>query len=295
MALIERFTGKRGEVGGLPISRALPVVGRRSVGAWCFMDHAGPATLAPGQGMRVGPHPHTGLQTFSWMIEGEILHRDSLGSAQVLRAGQVNLMTAGRGICHSEESLTERLQLAQLWIALPDSSRFGPPRFEHFATLPQLSLGGFAGTLLVGAHGDARSPVPSDTELLGMDLVCAAAAEAALPLAAHFEWGLMALEGELTLQLDDGETASLQPGELLYLAPGQTRLQLRSAAAARLLLLGGPPFPEPLLLWWNFVGRSPDEIRRFAADWNAGQGFGEVRGYDGERLLAPEVPPLRAP
>ncbi|MCX2861550.1 pirin family protein [Paucibacter sp. PLA-PC-4] len=295
MALIERFTAKQGEVGGLPISRALPVVGRRTVGAWCFMDHAGPATLAPGRGMRVGPHPHTGLQTFSWMIEGEILHRDSLGSEQVLRAGQVNLMTAGRGICHSEESLTDRLQLAQLWIALPEHSRFTPPRFEHFAELPQLSLGGFAGTLLVGSHDGARSPVPSDTELLGMDLACVAAAVTELQVQAHFEYGLMALEGELTLQLDNGETASLQPGELLYLAPGQTRLLLRSAAAARLLLLGGPPFPEPLLLWWNFVGRSPDEIRRFAADWNAGLGFGEVRGYDGARLLAPDVPALRAP
>lgn len=295
MALIERFATRRGEVGGLPMSRALPVVGRRTVGAWCFLDHAGPATLAPGKGMRVGPHPHTGLQTFSWMIEGQILHRDSLGSAQVLRAGEVNLMTAGRGICHSEESLTERLHLAQLWIALPDSSRFGPPRFEHFEKLPKLSLGDFTGTLLVGNYGEARSPVPSDTELLGMDLVCTGAAEASLPLAAHFEWGLMALEGELTLQLDDGKTANFQPGELCCLEPGQTRLHLRSAATARLLLLGGPPFPEPLLLWWNFVGRSSDEIHRFAEDWNAGLGFGEVRGYVGERLLAPEVPPLRAP
>jgi quercetin 2,3-dioxygenase len=295
MALIERFSAKQGEVGGLPISRALPVVGRRNVGAWCFMDHAGPATLAPGQDMRVAPHPHTGLQTFSWMIEGEILHRDSLGTEQVLRSGEVNLMTAGRGICHSEESLTERLQLAQLWIALPDRARFGPPRFEHFAELPQLRVGGFSATLLVGSHGKAHSPVPSDTELLGMDLASANAAGAILPLEPHFEYGLMALEGQLTVQLDDGETAALKPGELLYLAPGQPRLQLRCAAAARLLLLGGPPFPEPLLLWWNFVGRSPDEIRGFAADWNAGRGFGEVHGYDGARLLAPEVPPLRTP
>lgn len=292
MALIERLTAKRAEVGGLPISRSLPSASRRTIGAWCFMDHAGPANLAPGQSMRVGPHPHTGLQTFSWMVEGEILHRDSLGSAQVLRAGQVNLMTAGRGICHSEESLTERLQLAQLWIALPETSRFCPPRFEHFTTLPRLSLGGFTGTLLVGALCGSRSPVPSDTELLGLELVCAGAAETALPVDTHFEWGLMTLEGEATLELDDGETASVQPGELLYLAPGHKRLQLRSEATARLLLLGGPPFLEPLLLWWNFVARSPEEIRRFASEWNAGQGFGEVRGFVGERLLAPEVPPL---
>ena len=115
-----------------PSSAPCPTRRRRIIGAWCFADHAGPATLPPERRMKVGPHPHTGLSTFSWMIEGEILHRDSLGSEQVLRPGQVNLMTAGHGISHSEESLSDRIHLAQLWIALPDAERERAPSFQHF-------------------------------------------------------------------------------------------------------------------------------------------------------------------
>jgi redox-sensitive bicupin YhaK (pirin superfamily) len=145
---VERITSHVGDVGGIPIQRALPNRARRTVGAWCFADHAGPAALPPERRMKVGPHPHTGLSTFSWMIEGEVLHRDSLGSEQVLRAGQVNLMTAGHGIAHSEESLSDRIHLAQLWIALPDAERERPPSFQHFPELPRCSAGGFDGTLL---------------------------------------------------------------------------------------------------------------------------------------------------
>jgi len=282
-----------GDVGGLTIRRALPTPKRRMVGAWCFLDHAGPAELPVDKPMRVGPHPHTGLQTFSWLIEGEVLHRDSLGTVQMLRPGQVNLMTAGRGIAHSEESQTARLQLAQLWIALPDAQRFCEPAFEHFPLLPQLALNGFNTTLLVGRYGAAHSPVPSHTPLLGMDLRCQAPASTELLLTPGYEHGLMALEGELQIGMEDGERQTLSPGQLLYLAPGAHRLQLSSAAPARLLLLGGTPFEEPVLLWWNFVARDSEEVQRFAADWNAGIGFGTVQGYAGERLLAPDPAGLK--
>ncbi|MDT9000762.1 pirin family protein [Paucibacter sp. APW11] len=288
----QRIPSHLGDVGGLTIRRALPTAARRTIGAWCFLDHAGPAQLAPEAGMRVGPHPHTGLQTFSWLIEGQVLHRDSLGSEQLLRPGEVNLMTAGRGIAHSEESQSARLHLAQLWIALPEAQRFCAPAFEHFATLPRLPLGGFGATLLVGELLGQRSPVPSHSPLLGVDLHCLAPAEATLALRPDFEYGVMVLEGDV--RVDQHEPLGI--GELLYLAPGADAMQLRASAGCRLLLLGGAPFDEPLLLWWNFVGREPEEIRQFAADWNAEATlFGAVQGFDGPRLKAPPVPALRKP
>jgi quercetin 2,3-dioxygenase len=293
--LMERMSAHRAEVGGLPIARALPVMHRRTVGAWCFLDHAGPATLPEGAGMRVGPHPHTGLQTFSWMMEGEVLHRDSLGTEQLLRPGQVNLMTAGSGISHSEESKTARMHLAQLWIALPESRRHGPAAFQHYAELPRLDAGGYEMTLLVGEHDGERAPTEVHTPLLGLDLLSEGTADTALALRPDFEHGIMVTEGELTLTVN-GQVETLTPGGLFYLGQGLADIRLRSNARSRALLLGGTPWAEPLLLWWNFVGRTSDEIRQYAADWNAGRGdFGEVLGFDGPRLLAPEVPKLRAP
>ncbi|UXH77846.1 pirin family protein [Roseateles amylovorans] len=295
----ERLDAHLGNVGGLTIRRALPTAKRRMVGAWCFLDHAGPADLTPQTAMRVGPHPHTGLQTFSWMIEGEILHRDSLGTEQMLRPGQVNLMTAGRGISHSEESRSDRLQLAQLWIALPDDRRHGPPAFEHFPSLPALRVGEFDATLLVGDFDGQRSPVPSHTPLLGMDLSATSAAQATLLLEPGFEYGLMVLEGSLSVAVNEESTGLSEPGQLLYVAPGAQSLQLMSGGGkSRALLLGGPPFPENVLLWWNFVGRSRAEMDGYAAEWNGredGGVFGQVRGYEGPRLMAPVVPPLKTP
>ncbi|OWQ86862.1 hypothetical protein CDN99_19320 [Roseateles aquatilis] len=295
----ERLSAHQGDVGGLGIRRALPTSRRRMIGAWCFLDHAGPADLTPATAMRVGPHPHTGLQTFSWMIEGEVLHRDSLGSEQMLRPGQVNLMTAGRGISHTEESQSDRLQLAQLWIALPDAVRHREPAFEHFPDLPAFLNGGFDTMLLVGEFAGHRSPVPSHTPLLGMDLSATRAAEATLPLHPDHEYGLMVLEGGLSVTLDGEPTGESRPGELLYIAPGAQSLRLLSGGGrSRALLLGGPPFGESVLLWWNFVGRSREEMNVYAEEWNGredGGRFGEVHGFDGPRLKAPVVPPLKSP
>lgn len=298
---IKHLAGHVGDVGGLPIVRALPHRQRRTIGAWCFLDHAGPANLQ-GRGMDVPPHPHTGLQTFSWMIEGEVLHRDSLGHEQVLRPGQVNLMTAGRGIAHSEQSLGERLHLAQLWIALPDEQRFCAPAFQHFPVLPVLARDGFKLTLLVGELLGERSPVPTHSPLLGADIMCPGMADSVLPLQPGFEHGLMVLEGALDVEADGEPAEALAPGALLYLAPGLQSLRLCADAPARVLLLGGEPLAQPPLLWWNFVGRTREEIAHFAQAWNSlSAEFTDVvvTGYASsgglERLLSPEVPALRAP
>jgi redox-sensitive bicupin YhaK (pirin superfamily) len=293
--LIQHIPAHEATVGGIPIRRALPSARCRMVGAWCFLDHAGPATQAPEQRMRVAPHPHTGLQTFSWMMEGEILHRDSVGSQQVLRPGEVNLMTAGRGIAHSEESLSDRVHLAQLWIALPDAERFREPGFEHHAVLPQIEREGFTLTVLAGSFEGTQAPPRVYSPLLGLEAKSSGPACASLALDTGFEHGVMVLEGEAELSIAGvDELQTLQPGSLLYIGAGPTSLQLRSDAACRLLLLGGEPWPVPALLWWNFVGREPEEIQQFAQDWNAGgQGFGQVVGYEGEPLRAPDASGLR--
>ncbi|MGH8461131.1 MAG: pirin family protein [Stenotrophobium sp.] len=287
-----RIEAHRATVGdGLAIRRALPTVQRRMIGAWCFLDHIGPAAMASGPGLRVGPHPHIGLQTVTWLLEGEILHRDSLGTVQNIRPGQLNLMTSGRGISHSEESPAARPPLlhgAQLWIALPDHQRYCEPGFAHHAGLPLIERGALRMTLLAGEFEGERSPAQIYTPLVGLDINATSALQAVLTLRPDFEYGALVLEGEVRL----GEE-SLQPGTLLYLPPQRDQLALKTTAAARLLLLGGAPFAEGILMWWNFVGRSKDEIVQATRDWNAGRNFGEVQGYDGARLVAP-MPPWAA-
>lgn len=286
---IERFPTRDTILGaGLPIRRALPNKARRMIGAWCFLDHAGPTTLHSHAEFRVGPHPHIGLQTFSWMISGEILHRDSLGFEQVLRPGQVNLMTAGKGISHSEEALplTEPMQLhlAQLWIALPDAKRHIAPAFQHYAELPVFDLDGFNTTLLTGEFAGHVSPVQVHTPLLGVDFACAGQADTLLTLNPVFEYGALVLEGQVAIEGEE-----LASGTLLYLGAGSSALRIQASSHARVLLLGGEPLNEPVLLWWNFVARDEAEITQATNDWNNTDRFGDVKGYVGERLAAPSV------
>jgi redox-sensitive bicupin YhaK (pirin superfamily) len=291
-ALVERLDARRTMLGdGLEIRRALPNRHRRTVGAWCFLDHAGPADYAAGRGVNVGPHPHIGLQTFSWMIEGEILHRDSLGYDQWIRPGQVNLMTAGRGIAHSEESPADqpgRVQLAQLWIALPTQEANRDPAFEHYPQLPAFDRGGFWTTLLAGECSGERSPARVHSPLIGLDLATPGDARIDLPLRGDFEHAVMVLEGAAEV---DG--AWLEPGTLHYVGPGRERLPLAARAAARLIVIGGEPMKEDIIIWWNFVARTPAEIEQATRDWNEGRRFGEVRGARNARLVAPDARDLR--
>lgn len=285
----QRITTHDAELGeGMMIRRALPSRQRRMVGAWCFLDHFGPVDVGTGDGLRVGPHPHIGLQTVTWPLAGEILHRDSLGCEQLIRPGELNLMTAGCGIAHSEESPAVRSPLlhgAQLWIALPEAERRREPSFVHHPQLPRLALGDARLTLLVGEFGGECSPAQVYSPLLGLDVAFAAGGRACLPLRADFEHGALVLEGEVEL-----EGTLLGIGTFLYLPPGRDRLELRSRGPLRLLLLGGEPFAETILMWWNFVARTPQEIIEAGNDWNAGRHFGEVHGYPGARLAAPATP-----
>lgn len=284
----EHIPARLAEVGGIPVARLLPVRQRRLIGAWCFLDHAGPAQFAAGEpGLRVGPHPHIGLQTFTWMLKGRVLHRDSLGHEQIIQPGQVNLMTAGRGIAHSEESVAgERaLHAAQLWIALPKADRHTPPRFDHYPRLPMWSQQGVCFTLLAGEYAGHKAPTLLFSPLVGLDLHAHQAARLTLPLRPEFEYGLLVLEGAITLA-----GAQTGPDELLYLGAAQEWLELGLEQGTRVLLLGGEPLKERIYIWWNLVGHSEAEIAEALADWQAGSPrFGAVPGFDGEPMAAPPL------
>lgn len=274
---LQRIASRIKDVGGIPVARGLPVKERRLIGAWCFLDHAGPAVFqSDRESMHVAPHPHTGLQTFTWMLEGEILHRDSLGYEQLIRPGQVNLMTAGRGISHSEDSVPGCLTLhaAQLWIALPEAVKDMPPRFDHYPNLPKWQDDGIDFTLLTGDYFGHRAPTLNFSELVGVDIAARQAATLELPLRGDFEYGLFVLEGEAHIGRE-----TFGQNELAYVAPGHAELPLTLRENSRVLLLGGEPLGEEVLMWWNFVGRSKEELRRAVEEWNAGDArFGTVPG-----------------
>ncbi|MFM2077392.1 MAG: putative signal peptide protein [Actinomycetota bacterium] len=260
-------------VGRFRVRRALPRPGRRTVGAWCFADHMGPAEVAEHNGLDVGPHPHCGLQTVTWLVAGEALHRDSLGTEQLIAPGQLNLMTAGHGVSHAEEaagSYRGPLQGLQLWVAQPEATRHGPPAFEHHADLPQLALDGAEATVLVGEFGGAHSPARHDTPLVGVDLDLYDRTTA--PLRADFEHCIIVLEGALVI---DGEL--LEPGHLGHLGIGRDELSATPVGDTRAVLLGGEPFPTPILMWWNYVARTRDEIDLAHRSWETDDGrFGTV-------------------
>lgn len=277
-----------GGVRGMTVTRTLPNRGRRMVGAWCFADAYGPTDLREHPGMRVPPHPHTALQTVSWLLAGEVLHRDSLGNQQLIRPGQLNLMTAGRGISHAEETPPEHspwLHGVQLWVALPEVDRRTEPQFEHHAELPVHSDNGVDVTVVMGELAGLVSPARTYTPLICADAALAAGSSTRLPLRPEFEYAVLTLSGVAQV---DGE--DLAPGPLLYLGSGRSELAIGADEPSRLLLLGGEPFEEQLVMWWNFVGRSHDDIVRARDDWQAGVGFGAVQGFDGDRLPAPEMP-----
>jgi quercetin 2,3-dioxygenase len=290
--VLERIESRATEIGGgLMIRRALPNRRRRTVGAWCFLDHAGPLDYPAGAGLHVGPHPHIGLQTFTWMIEGEVVHRDSLGNEQVITPGQVNLMTAGRGISHSEDSAPGpggRLHAAQLWIALPEAQRQRAPAFQNYPRLPLIERGGFSARVLAGSALGETSPAEVYSPLMAVDLVAAGAARLELPLTAAFEHAAVVLAGAASVE---GE--ALTPGTLLYLGTHRERLAVACERAARVLLIGGAPFGENVLLWWNFVARRVAEMEEATRAWKSGERFGEVRGSPSPRLIAPDVSGLR--
>jgi redox-sensitive bicupin YhaK (pirin superfamily) len=274
------------------VRRTLPHRDRRTVGAWCFVDHYGPDDTRGQAGMQVPPHPHTGLQTVSWLLDAEVLHHDSLGCEQLIRPGELNLMTAGQGISHSEQSPPQRSPLlhgVQLWVALPEEHRHQAPHFEHHGELPVWAVAGATATVLMGALDGVRSPAATYSPLLGADVALTSGAQTVLPLEAEFEHAVLATSGAPVV--DD---VPVEVGSLLYLGMGRRELPLAADVASRVMLLGGTPFQEQLLMWWNFVGRSHEEIAEAREQWEARSArFGTVSGYPGGRLAAPALPTTR--
>ena len=269
---VELTAARQSTVGATTVRRLLPQRHRRTVGPWCFEDHMGPTEVTPTRGLDVGPHPHIGLQTVTWLTEGEVLHKDSLGTEQLIKPGQVNLMTAGRGVVHSEEatgSYGGRLQGVQLWVAQPSQTRATDPAFEHHAELPQVELGQSVATVITGGFGSEVSPARQDWPAVGIQ-GAVRPGRSVWPLNPEFEHGLITVEGSVSI----GNNI-ITPGQFAYLPPGIAELPIDANEAATVLLIGGKPFAEQVLIWWNLVARTTEEIDEAYLGWLDGQ-FGPV-------------------
>lgn len=302
---IQRLEPRLADVGGIPIARLLPNKGKQPIGAWCFLDHAGPSQFGDhDDGMQVGRHPHTNLQTFTWMLEGEIKHQDSLGNIQVIRKNQVNLMTAGtgneQGISHTEQSVFPEtggsadakrlLHAVQLWIALPMNQKI-ERSFYNYPELPTWSDDGVTYTLTTGSYTDTHgnthtAPTLQYSPLIGMDVHFLQQAEVNLMLKPNFEYGILVIAGELTV---DG--LIFKQDELARIdANNSDHIRIAADAGTRFMFIGGEPLPHPILLWWNFVDNSKEGIEKSIEDWNAHHPrFGDV-AVDMKRLVAPPLP-----
>jgi redox-sensitive bicupin YhaK (pirin superfamily) len=281
-----------------------------TVGAWCFLDSFGPDRIA----MSVLPHPHMGLQTVTWPLQGEVRHRDSVGSDVLVRPGQLNIMTAGRGISHSEFGVPpagldpdapdggDLLPLSrglQLWVALPDAVRHRAPSFQQIVDLPVVVADGFRATVLVGEFAGQRSPAVMFSPIVGVEVSASGAVE--LPLNPDFEHAVLVLDGSAMI---DGQ--EVDPGPLAFLGMGRESLRLDAAPGTRFMLLGGEPFEEDILMWWNFVGRTHEEVAQAREDWEAQallsdedarnarfgwiHGHGPDAGAEAGRIPAPPMP-----
>lgn len=294
-----------GGVRAMNVKRTLPQRGLPTIGAWCFLDSFGPDRTA----MSVLPHPHIGLQTVTWPLAGHIRHRDSVGSDVVVRPGELNIMTAGHGVSHSEFAVLPAdggelpLQRGlQLWVALPEADRHREPAFEQHRELPVASGTGFTATVMVGEFDGVVSPATMYSPIVGAEVTCEGSAM--LPLNPDFEHGVLVLDGGLSV---DGQ--DLPSGPLGYLGAGRSDLRVQARPGTRFLLIGGEPFGEELLMWWNFVGRTHEEVEQARDDWEAQadlpetgmararyglvQGHGKDAGAEGGRIPAPPLPGVR--
>lgn len=261
---------------GFTVRRALPDAQRRSIGPFVFFDQMGPVKLAPGSGLDVRPHPHIGLATVTYLFEGEILHRDSLGSVQPIRPGEVNWMIAGSGIAHSERTAPELraagpvLSGVQTWIALPREEEECEPAFSHHAELPLWEEGGVTLRVILGDLLGLSSPVPTLSPTIYADIAMQATRRFAVP-AKHEERGIYLIDGRLTVG-----SQACESGQLLVLTPG-SEVIVEAQSAARVLIFGGAPLEGPRHVWWNFVSSRQDRIVQAAEDWKNGK-FAAVPG-----------------
>ena len=284
---LESFPNREVNLGALAIARALPIRDRRLVGPWCFLDRFGPFTFSDGKPMDVAPHPHIGLQTVTWLHEGEVVHDDSLGCASTLHPGGVNVMTSGAGIAHAEQTPREhtgRLNGVQLWTALPDQHRHAAPGFRHVAEVPTIERPAGVVQVFAGNFEGARSPAACYSPLLGADVRVHPRQSLEMPLEPTYEHAVLVMSGDCVF---DGEP--LVERMLYYLGTTRSQGNFSSNAGCRVLLIGGPPFPETILMWWNFVARTSQEIAQARTDWEERRRFGEVTAYNGPRRNAPSL------
>lgn len=274
----------------MAVRRTLPHRDRSFVGAWCFVDHYGPDDVADTGGMDVAPHPHSGLQTVSWLFEGEVEHRDSAGVHAMVRPGEVNIMTGARGIAHSEVSTpaTTTLHGVQLWVVLPERDRDLGRDFQHHAAPLEQVADGVRCRMLVGRLAGLSSPVHTHTPLIGAELQLEAGTTWRVEVDPGHEHAVLVDTGSVQL---DG--VPLAPGDLGVVDTGPSSLTLVADEPARVMLLGGEPYQEAIVMWWNFIGRDHDEIAELREQWEAySDRFGAVEGYQGrmERIPAPALP-----
>lgn len=282
------------QLGGTTVRRALPRREQRTVGAWCFADHIGPTTVPTDSGTEgpggIGSHPHIGLQTVTWLLSGSLLHRDSLGSEQRITPGELNLMTAGHGVAHAEESLTPEggvVHGIQLWGAQPEQTRAGAAAFEHHGELPRLELDHGTATILVGELLSLRSPARADTDHFGAELRLRPGSTS-LPLRKGHEHALIVLDGAIT-----ADDTRLVPGEVGLIDEGPDELVMQTEEASLVMFLGGTPFGRKLHMWWNFVGFDRAEIDDAYDAWREGSDrFGPTGSELGRIEISP--PPWRS-
>lgn len=317
VTVLQPRTVPLGGIRALPVERTLPHRDLSLIGAWCFLDRF---TAAPGAAMTVLPHPHTALQTVTWPLTGEIRHRDSLGNDLIVKPGELNLMTAGAGVSHSEFSTgPDPLAGVQLWLALPTGPDTGPADFEQVTQLPTRSGPGWEFTVFIGDLDGATSPATVFSPLVGADGALAPGAQVTLPLNPAWEHGLLVFDGQVQLHddVDDyltdrarpsGSTGRedsvraglLSPGHLAYVGIHREQLTFTAGAqGARVVLIGGAPFTEPVVMFWNFIGRTHEDVAAAAAAWEqdwrggANERYGLVPGHRTDHIPGPALPPVR--
>lgn len=274
---------------GIDIRRTLPHRRLRMIGAWCFVDHYGPTDQK--DAMSVAAHPHVGLQTVSWLFSGHIEHRDSLGSQQEISPGELNIMTAGQGIAHSELSMDKPSMVhgVQLWTALPDKARNMTPQFSHHQDLPLLKQDNLSIRIFIGEMMGARSPAIIYSPLLGAEIDIAERSIFELPLNSDFEHGFLVVAGDISIN-----DSPIPFGYLHYVPAGSTSIRISSQDGAKIILLGGLPFDEEILMWWNFIGRTHEEIEQMRQEWNSrSTKFPPFTDHIGGWIPAPDLPNVR--
>ncbi len=289
IADIEIREGRTASVGGLDIRRVLPTKGRRTVGPWCFVDLMLPPDAEHPDPMEVGPHPHIGLSTVTWLLEGEAIHTDSLGTEQPIRPGQLNLMSAGRGIAHAELATDTGLLGVQMWLAQPEQTRNSGSSFEHHGDLPIVEFANARAQLFIGHLGDAGSPATVEAPVTGAELRLAGGS-VEIPLTAAFEYCVAPVDQPVLVA---GEV--VEPGWLALVPAGYDAVVIEgSESGGRAMLLGGVPMDTRIQMWWNFVARTRDELTDAWRDWQAHdtERFGPVPSSL-ERIEAPTPPWIR--